>query len=140
MKEPKLKIGTYFSMFLSIESLIFAVLTYLSFPFLLLSFWLLVGAMLCLVAFFIDFYIQYKEFYKSIKDLSTRHTALSVEYDNKNKILDEYESAFVNIGHLIMFGMAKLSQNEKNHFANLFRVFNIHRQNISGVRKNEKNI
>lgn len=137
MKEPKFRISTWFSVFIGVDSFIFAILTNYSIIFQWLLCWLLIGLMLCLFGFFIDFYIQYKDFYKSTKDIMIRHTALSEEYDNKNKILDEYESAFNNIGHLIIFAMAKLSRDEKVQFENLLRVFTIHKQNISGVKKNE---
>ena len=84
-----------------------------------------------------DFHIQYKEFYKTTKDIMTRHTALSKEFDIKNKVLDEYESAFNSLGQMMIFAMAKLSQGEQIQFGNLFKALTILKQNISGVKKNE---
>lgn len=72
-----------------------------------------------------------------MKDIFTKHNALSKEFDKKNKILDEYETTFANLGYMIIFAMTNLNESEKHVFKNIFELLSIHKQKISGVKNNE---
>lgn len=137
MKAPNFNVSVWFSLLIGIEGLIFAVLTYYKINFSWLICWLLVGILFCLVGFFLDFYIRYLAFYKTVKDISDKHHALSKEYDKKNEILDEYEMTFANLSHMVFFAMTTLSEREKDVYRNIFDFLSIHKQKISGVKRNE---
>lgn len=137
MKEPRFRFTTWISLLVGFEGIIFTATTYYS----LKWYWILLAILICLIfflfGFFIDFYIQYREFYKKVKDVYIKHDALSKEFDSKNKILDEYEYAFTHLGQIIIFAITELNSNEKNNFENLFRILSLHKEKISGVKRNE---
>lgn len=137
MEAPKVNNSFWFSIFISIEALVFAVLTYYKLSVSWLICGLLIGLIICLVGLFTNFYICYKKFYESVKDISDKHIALSKEFDKKNDILHEYELTFANLSHIIIFAMTNLKDSDKIVYKNLFDFLSLHKQRISGVKRNE---
>lgn len=123
MEEPKFKIGIWLSAAISIEGILVGV----AFQFSWSLAWTLVSLLLTLVAllvgFFIDSYLQFRKFYIAIKDIQTRHLALSQQFDQKNKILDEYESAFTYFGYSITTSVTLLKEKERSQLDNLHTIF-----------------
>lgn len=72
-----------------------------------------------------------------MKDISDKHHALSKEFDMKNEILDEYEMTFTNLSQMIIFALTNLNEGEKTVYRNIFEFLSIHKQKISGVKRNE---
>lgn len=72
-----------------------------------------------------------------MKDISIKHEALAKEFDKKNKILDEYEYIFANLGSMIIFAMTPLNESEKIVFRNIYELLSNHNKKISGVKNNE---
>ncbi len=137
LKEPKFNIAVWSSLLLGIESLMFGIWTNYKFHFSWFICLLLIGFIFCVIGFFINFYIHYWAYNKLIKDISIKHEALAKEFDKKNKILDEYEYIFANLGSMIIFAMTPLNESEKIVFRNIYELLSNHNKKISGVKNNE---
>lgn len=136
MQKPKLKLFLGFTLALGIESIIFSIATYnaWSLPWMLFS--LLLGILGSLIYLLIDFYLQFLKFYKANNEVYKRHQALTLQFDQKNRILDKYEVAFNHLGHSVITAITILTKKEKSQVENLYSIYLKQLEIIEGEKNN----
>lgn len=98
--------------------------------------WKVIIALVCLISSicyaFFDFRRQSIKLFNSYAELHNRHQAISKQFDQKNRALDEYEYAFLEFGRCITIGLMQLSQKEKKTLEAIYSMYMIHGQKIKG--------
>lgn len=136
MEKPKISFLNAFSVIGTIVTLVSTFLPYSSWALP----WKLLTAFVCITLSmfysYADYYRKSQKYIASIVELENRHKAISEQFDQKNKILDEYEFAFTQFGNFITMALMQPNKTESKTLETIYRIFLIQGQKIKGDRFN----
>lgn len=136
MHKPKINLFNWFSAIGTLVTLVSGLLPFSIWPLP----WKLCIAAICLIASlcysFYDYRRQSLQFFYSYNELHQRHQAIAAQFDQKNKVLDDYENAFSEFENFITVALVQPSKTESHVLETIYRIFLSQKRKINGESYN----